>query len=136
MRFFKRGPAEPEATGDFWTWWSGARDRVAAAIPGGGFDQRLVADISRAVEGIHRGMAWELAPGQQAQHAFCISPEGNAELRQAALRWLASAPPPDATWEYHASKQAASSPNVMQVAGRRFDLGEMRAIASWDPARR
>jgi hypothetical protein len=134
VRFFKRGPSEAQE-GDFWSWWAGARDRVATAITTGGFDERLVNDITRAVHGIHPAMAWELGPGKTAQHAFCISPEGNAELRQSALRWLASAPPADATWEYHASKQASPQLMGLEVGNRRFDLEEMRAIASWDESR-
>jgi hypothetical protein len=135
-RFFRRGPSEPQAGGDFWSWWSGGRDRVARAIATGGFDERLVNDITRAVHSIHPAMAWELGPGKTAQHAFCISPEGNAEVRQAALRWLASAPPADATWEYHASKQASPRLMGLEVAKWRFDLEEMRAISSWDASRR
>lgn len=138
MRFFRRDSAEtaPAVTGDFWTWWSGARDRIAGAIAAGSFDQRLIGEIATAVQAIHPGMAWEVAPGRTAQHAFCISPEGNAELRQAALRWLETAPQPDATWEFHASKQAAPRLMTLEVAGGRFDLEEMRAIASWDSMRR
>ncbi len=135
MRFFKRG-ADPQAEGDFWRWWSTARERVAQAIASGGFDDRLVNDINDAVRTIHPAMGWELAPGRAAQHAFCISPEGNPELRQAALRWLASAPPPDSTWEYHASKQPSPSHRGLEVAGGRFDLEAVRAIASWDARRR
>src|SRR6187402_1842826 len=111
MGFFKRSASEPDRPADFWEWWSGGRDRVANAIATGGFDERLIGEISNAVESIHPAMAWELEPGKASQHAFCISPEGNAELRQVALRWLASAPDRDATWEYHASKQA--SPKLM-----------------------
>lgn len=135
MRFFRRGA---ESTpGDFWTWWATGRDRVAEAIAGGGFDERLVDEISRAVRTIHEGMAWELAPGTAARHAFCVSPEGNPEVRQAALRWRAAAPPPDATWEYHPAKQAAYATRpTVQIAGHRIDFGEMRAIAGWDPVRR
>ena len=96
---------------------------------------RLVEDISRAVRTIHPGMAWELGAGRTAQHAFCVSPEGSAELRQVALRWLAEAPPPDATWEFYASKQAARSVSGLRVGGVQFDLQEMRAIASWDSVR-
>jgi len=135
MRFFKRGPAD-SATGDFWTWWSGGRDRVAQAIASGGFDDRLIGEITKAVGSIHPAMAWELEPGTTAQHAFCISPEGNAELRQVALRWLASAPPADPTWEYHASKQARLALMGLEIGTWRFDLEEMRAIASWDASRR
>lgn len=109
---------------------------MAQAIATGNFDEKLIGEIARAVQTVHPAMAWELAPGRMAQHAFCISPEGNAELRQLALRWLSTAPPSDATWEYHASKQASASLRGVEIGGRRFDLEEMRAIASWDPARR
>ena len=81
-------------------------------------------------------MAWELQPGSQAAHAFCLSPEGNPELRQVALRWLERAPTPDATWEYHASKQPAKSLMTLVTDGGQFDLEEMRASAAWDETRR
>jgi hypothetical protein len=136
MRFLKRGSSGSEPSSDFWAWWSGARDRVAEAIVTGNIDQRLVGEITSAVRRVHPAMAWELAPGAHAQHALCVSPEGNAEVRQAALRWLASAPPADATWEYHASKQATQKLIGLGIGPWRFDLEEMRAIASWDATRR
>jgi hypothetical protein len=135
MRFLKRSP-EPDAPADFWSWWSDARDRVGRAITGGGFDQRLIQEISRAVATIDPAMAWQFAPGHQAEHALCLSPEGNARLRQVALRWLASAPPADATWEYYASKPPAAKLSVVAIGRSRFDLGETRTIASWDATRR
>ena len=135
MRFFRRGDS-PTGNAAFWTWWATARDRVAAAIVGGGLDQVLVKEISDAVRGIHPSMAWELAPGRTSQHALCITPEGNAELRQHALRWLATAPDPDAVWEYHASRQPSPEALILEVdGGVRYDFGEMRAISSWDPSR-
>jgi hypothetical protein len=136
MRFFRRGPAEADPTGDFWAWWPTARDRIAEAIATTGFGERLVDEISRAVNGIDPRMAWQLAPGQTATHAFCISPEGNAELRQVAIRWLAAAPPADGTWEYHASKPAAPQLTALEIGGRRFDLAATRVVDAWDPVRR
>ena len=133
MRLFRRDAAPPA---DFWTWWSGARERLAHAISAGGIDEGMVSEISRAVQTIHPEMAWELAPGKAAQHAFCISPEGRADLRAIALRWLETSAPADATWEYHASKQASQSLMTLEIAGARFDLGEMRAIGSWDASAR
>lgn len=133
MRSFKRGGS---TDGDFWTWWATGRARVAAAIDSGGFDERLVEEITRAVRTIHPAIAWELAPGRGAAHAFCVSAEGNAVVRQAALRWLESAPPADATWEYHASKQASPTLRVVEIGGRPVDLAAMRAVASWDGVRR
>jgi hypothetical protein len=134
MRLFRRGPAEPEI-GDFWTWWPGNHHRIAAAITAKAFDDGLVEDISGAVRTIHPAMAWELGPGRTAEHAFCISPEGNPAIRPAALRWLAAAPAADATWEFYASKQAAPSLSRLNIGGASFDFEEMRAIASWDAVR-
>ena len=136
MRFLRRDSARSQTPSDFWAWWSSGRDRVAHAITTGTLDARLVDEIGRAVRTVHPAMAWELAPGTTAQHAFCISPEGNAELRQVAIRWLSSAPPADATWEYHASRQARSTLMGLQIGSRHFDLEEMRAIASWDASHR
>lgn len=135
MRFFKGGSSGTAST-DFWSWWSEGRDRVAQAIRTGGFDQALIVEINQAVGTIDPAMAWELEPGQTAQHAFCISPEGDATLRQVALRWMESAPPADATWEYHASKQRSATMRDLEIAGRRFELAEMRSIAAWDATRR
>jgi hypothetical protein len=105
MRLFKR---EPQRPADFWSWWAGARDRVAADIVAGTGGARLADEITAAVRTIHPDMAWELAPGKTARHAFCITPEGRADLRPIALRWLDSAPPADATWEFHAARQAST----------------------------
>lgn len=135
MRFFKRGDSE-EQGGDFWAWWAGARDRVAQAIGTGGFDEKLIGEISKAVARVDSRLAWEFAPGRVAKHALCVSPEGNPEIRPAALRWLAAAPPPDATWEYHASRQPSPTLLQLEIGGQRMDLREMRAIGSWDPRRR
>ena len=55
MRFFKRGPSETDA-GDFWAWWSGARDQVAGAIATGSFDKRLVGEISKRSRSIRHGL--------------------------------------------------------------------------------
>jgi len=133
MRFFRRDSSTPV---DFWEWWSGAADRLAQAIEAGAMDKGLIDEITRAVRGIHPQLAWELAPGATARHALCISPEGRADLRQVALRWLATAPAADATWEFHASRQPSPSLAVLEIAGQRFDLSEMRAISSWDTRRR
>lgn len=135
MRFLRRGHAV-EPIPDFWAWWGRSRDRLAEAIDARSVDGGLVEEITRAVQAVHPAMAWELAPGRAARHAFCLSPEGDPERRQAALRWLAGAPGPDATWEYHPSRQASPTLPGLEIAGERFDLEEMRAITSWDGPRR
>jgi len=136
MRFLKRESAssvDPDF-GMFWGWWTGFRDVIAAAIDNRSLDDRIVKEISAAVDRLCKGMAWELAPGRSAKHAFCLTPEGDAEKRPIALRWLASAPQPDTTWEYYASRQP-SSLTTLNIGGHSIDLTEMRAIAGWDAAR-
>ena len=134
MRFLKRGSPAADVD-DFWAWWPGHGDQIAAAIAAGKYDDRLIADISRGVRAIHPAMAWELSPGHAARHAFCISPEGSAGLRQVALRWAEAAPPADDLWEFHPSRQAASSLSSLAVGPTTFDFASMRAIASWDDQR-
>jgi hypothetical protein len=134
--FFKRASVNPEVPADFWTWWASGRDRVSEAIATGRFDPSLIEEITRAVDTIHPAMAWELAPGHEAEHAFCVSPEGKAEVRQAALRWLAGAVPADKTWEFHASKQAARELGTLRIGNTEFDLNEMRTSAAWHRSRR
>jgi hypothetical protein len=133
VRLFRRDPGPPP---DFWSWWATARDRLAHAITAGTVDPHLVGEITRAVRVVHPEMAWQLAPGATAQHAFCLSPEGRADLRQLALRWVESAPPADATWEFHASKPPSPRLMSLDIGGSRFDLADMRAIASWDASSR
>lgn len=135
MRFFRRGGSEPSGA-DFWGWWTGARDRIANAIETQTFDAKLVDEITRAVKGVDPGLAWEFGSGRSSRHALSVTPEGNPEVRPAALRWLASAPPPDAVWEYHASRQSSASARGLEIGGIRFDLDDTRAIASWDVTRR
>jgi hypothetical protein len=119
---------------EFWKWWPSARDRIAQAIVTGTFDNRLAGEVDKYVQRVHREMAWELQPGQQAAHAFCLSSEGDPERRQFALRWRDHAPEADATWEYHASKQPAKTLMTLLVSGEQFDLQEMRAATTWDEA--
>ena len=106
MRLLRRGPSgpDPNAIPAFWAWWDGARDRTAAAIARGD-PGSMVDEISSAVHAIDPRLAWELAPGATAQHALVVTPEGDPAVRALALRWRDAAPPPDATWEYHPSRQ-------------------------------
>ena len=93
---FSFGRNRFDASGaEFWKWWPGSRDGIAKAIVSGAFDDRIVKDINKHVQKVHPQMAWELQPGTQAAHAFCLSPEGYPELRQVALRWLERAPKAD-----------------------------------------
>jgi hypothetical protein len=138
MRFLRRGrgesdqPIERRLEG-FWAWWSGARDSIAADIERGTVGARA-GEISEAVHRLDPKLAWELSPGTTAKHAFNMSAEGNPEVRPVALRWAASAPPADATWEYHPSRQPGP-PQILEIRGTRVSFSEVRSITSWDEAR-
>ena len=135
MRFL-RGRDEPNAEisyEPFWEWWGGARDRIARAIA----EQTLPAvvdEISRNVHALDGRLAWELSKGTKAEHALIVTPEGNPEIRPLALRWADSAPPSDATWEYHSSRQAGPL-GTLGVARVDVSLADFRAIAGWDANR-
>lgn len=136
MRLFKRSsPADDldNRLTAFWAWWAGAKDGIARDIPARQVARRTT-EISQAVDGIDKRLAWELSKGQTSQHMLILTPEGNAEVRPIALAWLASAPPSDATWEYRASRQPGE-PRTLQVAGATVELSEMRAVSSWDESR-
>src|SRR5262245_26971323 len=118
MRLFKRSsPADDldNRLAAFWAWWAGAKDGIARDIPARQVARRT-GEISQAVAGIDKRLAWELSQGQSSQHMLIVTPEGNAEVRPIALAWLSSAPPADGTWEYRASRQPGE-PRTLQVAG-------------------
>jgi len=131
-------PAEglrPEALAGFWTWWASTKDRLAAAIADGSLgNSPLVNEISSAVHGLHPGLAWELGPGRSSMHNLTVTPEGNLLLRRLTEQWLASAPAPDQTWEYYASRQA-SAPLGLDIGGKRFDPKDFRFAYTFDESR-
>ncbi|HEX5826374.1 MAG TPA: hypothetical protein VFY23_02555 [Candidatus Limnocylindrales bacterium] len=140
MRFLRRGGGDAEQPPPleqrldaFWAWWAGARDGITADIERGAVAGRA-AEISEAVNRLHEKLAWELSPGSAARHALVVSPEGNPELRPIALRWAESAPPADASWEYHPSRQPGP-PQVLEIRGARVSFSEVRSLTSWDASR-
>ena len=138
MRFLRRGGGDAEQPieqrlEEFWAWWAGAKDGIAADIERGTIAGRAP-EISAAVDAVHSKLAWELSPGSSATHALVVSPEGNPEFRPIALRWADSAPPPDATWEYHPSRQPGP-PQTLEIRGTRVSFSGVRSLAIWDVGR-
>ena len=137
MRFLRRGGGGEASLDErleaFWAWWASAKDDVARDIPAGRVAERAP-EISKAVDRLHPKLAWELGKGAVSEHMLVVTPEGNAELRPIALAWARSAPPPDATWEYHPSRQPGP-PNTLQIGGTKVDFADVRAVTSWDEAR-
>jgi hypothetical protein len=58
--------------------WADSRDRVAEAISARRLDADLIDEISNADRAIDPSMAWELAPGRVAQHAFGGQPRATS----------------------------------------------------------
>lgn len=134
MRLFRRDvrPGDPAAAiAGFWEWWAAeGRTAVTTALEDRQPD-RVEESLSRAVAEIDSDLAWEIAPGDLAQHVLVVSPEGNPDLRSLAHRWVRAAPPFDETWEYAAARQPAPSPEdiVLGVDDREIALSEIRVGA-------
>lgn len=112
MPLFRKKASAPDLAQGidaFWAWWAAAGSAQTAAAIADRTPDRMVDELSHRVNGIHPGLAWELASGRRAQHVLVVSPEGNPDLRGAARRWLRAAPEPDETWEYADARQAVPS---------------------------
>jgi len=106
----------------FWAWWPTAGGRIQAAIEGGGFEKDLVAEIMRHVKAIDEELDWELGPGGEARHAFCLSSKGDPLLRKVTERWLRAAPPRDDIWEYHPARRGGRHADGARLKIAGFDL--------------
>jgi hypothetical protein len=123
----------------FWSWWSTAAPRIAAA-----FDQdrasEIAQELSARIDAIDRRLAWETGPGLKgARHHLALSSEGDRELRVLVERWLARAPPPDAAWEFYPARQPNPRDRnfALQLdgAGRAIQFAEVRIAWETDSSR-
>jgi hypothetical protein len=97
----------------FWEWWETARDRVLRAIEvDREFGEDLIAEIASHVDAIG-DFDWELAPGNTAKHAFCLSAKGDPEARLVTELWRQRGPAADATWEYFAARQPGQGSQIV-----------------------
>ena len=85
----------------FWRWWAEGGRRQATAAVESGDARRVVPEITSLIEGIDPGLSWEFLPAtDEKPHRLTVTAAGVPELRGAARRWLAGAPPADATWSF------------------------------------
>lgn len=126
-----------DAIEKFWKWWPAIRPRIEAAIDGAGFDQPLVKEINDRVVAIREGLDWELAPGTQAKHAFCLSAKGDPEARLVTETWRARGPAPDETWEFHGARRSGPgrSQMALEIDGQSFKFHEFQVALELDPTR-
>lgn len=126
-----------DAIQKFWSWWPGIRPRIEVAIDGGGFDEALVKEINDRVVAIRDGLDWELAPGTNAKHAFCLSAKGDPEGRLVTETWRARGPNPDETWEFHGARRSGPgrSQMALEIDGQSFKLHEFTVALEVDVTR-
>ncbi|MEE9312789.1 MAG: hypothetical protein V3V10_10315 [Planctomycetota bacterium] len=92
----------------FWDYWAKNSAALAKAIHTVG-DTKWQEIVTKLVKGICESMAWEMGRGLESQHHFCLSSEGDIELRIIAERWLQSKLPKNEFWEFHTARQGQYS---------------------------
>lgn len=124
-----------DAIDEFWAWWAGAGEELAATINAKEpLNEHQIEAISEHVHAIHESLAWEMGPGEQSQHHFALSPEGDPELRVVTQRWLARAPKPSANWEYYAARQGTGHDpaTTLTLNDRSFAFADFRLALEID----
>ncbi|HEY9522037.1 MAG TPA: DUF695 domain-containing protein [Thermopolyspora sp.] len=119
MRLFPRGGDQAAGIGEFWEWWAKTRPELDMLVEEG--DIGAINDkLAPAVAAVHPSLVWEISPGRDADQALVVTSAGDPELRSLAHRLALAAPPADARWEYHPSRQAnpAAMELKIDVAGR------------------
>jgi hypothetical protein len=133
--FRRRPQGDPSAAIQaFWAWWSAARPRAEKMIAGTP-DEAFVTEIGDRVSAIDPRLQWEFTAGRETAHVLVVTSAGDAGLRALAERWRRAAPPADGTFAYASSRQgnpAALDGSVLEIAGHRLDLGELRFGAVTD----
>ncbi|MCM4083587.1 DUF695 domain-containing protein [Paractinoplanes hotanensis] len=129
MRLFsKKAPPQNETIAEFWQWWNTARDDVAKAVNDGTL-VGLGKEIERRVHAVDPGLSWEVRRSSTSAHVLAVTPRYPANVRAAAERWLAAAPPADETWSYR-SVLVVADPEALESTrehgGHVVDLAETR----------
>ncbi|MBB1032283.1 DUF695 domain-containing protein [Dietzia sp. SLG310A2-38A2] len=112
----------------FWRWWTeGGCRRTTAALESGDA-RRVVPEITSLIEAIDPGLSWEFVPGSEgAPHRLTVTAAGVPELRGAARRWLAQAPPADAYWSYADLRDPVAG-CAMHFRDRRLGFDEAEVV--------
>jgi hypothetical protein len=128
--------AQAEAIDAFWRWWRTEGSAATAQALADREPQRMVDAISRHVDAIDAGLAWELARGGDGhEHVLVVTPAGNPDLRAVARRWRIAAPGADATWEYDDARRPAPEGFVLRLDGAELDAAQAQVTARVDGPR-
>jgi hypothetical protein len=118
MGLFRRRDTRPDdAVAAFWTWWTSAGATSCASAIAEKAPERIAEEMSRRVESVRPGLAWELAAGDLSEHKLVVTAEGNPDLRAVARRWLLAAPSADETWSYDDHRGPVDDPDGVSLRG-------------------
>jgi hypothetical protein len=118
---------------EFWQWWTSTRPRFEQAL--GTRDWGSLPDeITEQARRLHPSLAWEFAPGVQAEHAFCLCAEEHKAARRFAELCIRAAPPADRAWEFYPARQPRPALHL-RIHDHDLDPAEASARLELDPAR-
>ena len=116
------------AVTSFWRWWAEGGCRRSTAAVSSGDVRRVVPEITSLIEAIDPGLSWEFVPGRAGRsHRLTVTAAGVHELRGAARRWLAAAPPANATWSFGDLREPVSG-GAMFFRDRRLAFDEAEVV--------
>lgn len=115
----------------FWEEWPRLRAGLEREIASGEYGEGTAA-LTDLVEAIDPNLEWELAPGQAALYALCLSAAADPGLRPLTERWVRAAPAPDPIWEHHPARPPVE-PAAVAVDGVEFHPANASAVIEPDP---
>ncbi|SHG05325.1 hypothetical protein [Streptoalloteichus hindustanus] len=142
--FLRRRRAEPEpepeptvdpvaAAERFWRRWDAMLPLVSSAL-GDGEPHRVENELCELVAELHPDLHFALERGQRSVYAFVVSGQGDPALRPFTDAWMAAAPAPDPTWEFHDAVPPVPDPAevTVNIGAHRLPLAEVRVAALVD----
>lgn len=118
MGLFRRrssSSSSADAIAEFWQWWPGVRERLAAGP--GAPDDALAEELLGRVTRMHPDLLWRISESE-GHPVLTLTGEGRDDLRAITERWLRAAPEDD-TWEFRPA--VAADPAALESTYR---LGE------------
>lgn len=119
----------------FWRRWEELQPEVSAAL-GDGEPQRVDHVLAEAIAAVHPSLVISIERGTDAVYALVVSAQADPRLRVYTDAWMAAAPRPDSTWEFHDAIPPVPDPTqvTLSLRGEKYPLGEVRVAPQADPA--
>ncbi|RJQ69918.1 hypothetical protein D5S17_29855 [Pseudonocardiaceae bacterium YIM PH 21723] len=129
----RRKPVEVDHTvlaQRFWAEWEDFLPHVSAALGEGDLSQ-VENRLCELVAAVHPDLGFTIERGLNAVYALVVSAQGDPDLRPYTDAWLAQAPVPSMTWEYHDAVPPVPDPTEVTVnlGAQRIALREVRVVA-------